>query len=90
VLLGAFVNTGSATGSYGTVSDIWNFPSSSLTASGTVGEDIKLSLDTNIGSITGSTLTELNNPNSIYPIAKRLQNIATTSSIIYQFSSSTN
>ena len=90
VLFGAFVNTGSATGSYGTVSDIWNFNSSSLTSSGTVGEDIKLSLDTNIGSITGSTLTELNNPNSIYPIAKRLQNIATTSSIIYQFSSSTN
>jgi hypothetical protein len=90
VLLGAFVNTGSTTGSYGTVSDIWNFPSSSLTASGTVGEDIKLSLNTNVGSITGSTLTELNNPNSIYSIAKRLQNIATTSSIIYQFSSSTN
>ena len=90
VLLGAFVNTSSATGSYGTVSDIWNFPSSSLTASGTVGEDIKLSLDANVGSITGSTLTELNNPNNIYSIAKRLQNIATTSSIIYQFSSSTN
>jgi len=90
VLLGAFVNTGSATGSYGTITETWNFPSSSLTASGTVGEDIKLSLDTNIGSITGSTLTELNNPNTIYSIAKRLQNIATTSSIIYQFSSSTN
>jgi hypothetical protein len=82
---GVSVNTGSATGSYVGPSDIWSYPTSSLTAG--VGKLIKDNLDVNVGSVSSSVMFELNKSGSQYAVVTRLQNASTVGTTGDQISS---
>jgi hypothetical protein len=87
VLTGIIFNTGSV-GTYASIDQYWNTSSAVVSQTDSIGYVLSSSLNVPFGSIIGSIMSDLSNPNTTSNTVKRMQNIATTSSTNYQFSSS--
>jgi hypothetical protein len=87
VLTGIIFNTGSV-GTYASIDQYWNTSSAVVSQTDSIGYVLSSSLNVPFGSITGSIMSDLSNLNTTSNTVKRMQNIATTSSTNYQFSSS--
>ena len=80
-------NVDNTTGTYTGLEDFWSFGTSSFTAGGT-GKLIQTNLDVNVGSVSASFLTALNDPLTTNPTVKRLQNLARVQDMGDQIASS--
>jgi hypothetical protein len=78
---GVFFSTGSLTGSYQSVSQYWSTSSNSFTQVSSSGYLLSRSLDTTLGSIIASFVSDLNNINTTSNTIRRMQTVHTTESI---------
>jgi hypothetical protein len=81
VQYGVFFSTGSLTGSYQSASQYWSTSSNSFTQVSSSGYLLSRSLDTPLGSISGTFVTDLNNTATTSNTILRMQNVHTTQSV---------
>lgn len=81
VQYGAFIASGSITGSYQSASQYWATASTAFTKVSSSGYLLSRSLDVALGTITGSLVADLNNTATTSNTVRRIQNVHTTQSV---------